>query len=378
MKNYKSSNRGVKALALILATVLVVGATYTGLSVGLGSWNPSDWTNKVEQPEETPEEDQPGGAIIEENESNSGVKLASRLLAKTEYAQYDVSPLAEDAFSLTATITPAEATYKDVEWTIAFENPSSSWAQGKTVTDYASLPDTTALTNSLSINKAFGEPIIIKVTSLDNPEAYATCKVNYIKRITSFSLTWSNGSTSSTNLADGEDDMEVRSNIQYSDGTVSPTITYSAKWEKEDLVATYPDVSTQLANIHYSCTHGEDYSLDFSAQTLIREFNNEEATAVVSGGDTFAQINFVDIIRTECSCSYTKLPESVKNQVKSTLYYAFNDAPILIGSFTLTYTAKYGDKTVSSGTKTLTQYLDFSKLSVPVSNIQMNQTTIFA
>ena len=36
-------------------------------------------------------------------------------------------------------ITPADAANKKVDWTIAFKNASSTWATGKTVTEYATV-----------------------------------------------------------------------------------------------------------------------------------------------------------------------------------------------------------------------------------------------
>ena len=103
----------------------------------------------------------------------------------------NISAQAETAYTLTATITPADAANKAVDWTIAFKNASSTWATGKTVTEYATVTPSAdgALTAVVENVAAFGEQIIVKATSRDNAEAYATCTVEYLQRTTGYTLT---------------------------------------------------------------------------------------------------------------------------------------------------------------------------------------------
>lgn len=84
---------------------------------------------------EAPSEDVGGGVIFNKPEGN-GMQLTATKLLSSEYDEYGVSAIAETAYTLTATITPSDATNKKVDWSIAFKNGSSAWASGKTITDY--------------------------------------------------------------------------------------------------------------------------------------------------------------------------------------------------------------------------------------------------
>ena len=98
------------------------------------------------KPEKTAPEQEGGGAVITEGEGN-GIKLMSVKISPENYAEYGISPLADTAYQLTATIVPENATDKTVDWAIAWavpphhsggtigdEDPGSVWAMGKTVT----------------------------------------------------------------------------------------------------------------------------------------------------------------------------------------------------------------------------------------------------
>ena len=60
---------------------------------------------------EAPSEDVGGGVIFNKPEGN-GMQLTATKLLSSEYAENGVSPLAETAYTLTATITPSDATNK--------------------------------------------------------------------------------------------------------------------------------------------------------------------------------------------------------------------------------------------------------------------------
>lgn len=88
---------------------------------------------------------------------------------------------AYETVTLTATVKPADAADKTVDWSVAFVNPSSAWAKGKTVTDYVTVTPTSdgALTAKVTCLKQFGEQIKITVTSRSNPAASAMCTADY-------------------------------------------------------------------------------------------------------------------------------------------------------------------------------------------------------
>lgn len=225
MKN----NIGWKILSLFLALVLIAGAI-----VGVVFWQkgniifkPVEQTEQ-EQPagdEETPDDGKDetadiGGAVIGEGESN-GISLMSAKIATADYAANGISTMAETAYMLTATITPDNATYKAADWSVAFVNPESEWAMGKTVTDYVTVTSTAdgALTANVECKQAFGEQIKVTVTSRENSNATANCMVDYIKRVTSFTADFS-----ATEL-DFDTTYNVTFSPVYSEGTLQGTIT---------------------------------------------------------------------------------------------------------------------------------------------------------
>lgn len=173
------------ALALILAGGVCGGLLQHHYNWGAEKPPVEDSTGGEEKPENSG-----GGEVSTEAGVSHGIKLAAVKLASSEYDEYGVSPLAETAYTLTATITPADAANKAVDWTIAFKNASSTWATGKTVTDYATVTPSAdgALTAVVENVAAFGEQIVVKATSRDNTSAYATCTVEYLQRTTGYSF----------------------------------------------------------------------------------------------------------------------------------------------------------------------------------------------
>ena len=105
----------------------------------------------------------------------------------SEYEEYNVSALAETAYTLTATVYPADAANKAIDWSVSFTDASDSWATGKTVTDYVTVTPTSdgALTATVTNLGEFGAQIKVTVTSRDNSAAYASCTVDYAKKIKS-------------------------------------------------------------------------------------------------------------------------------------------------------------------------------------------------
>ena len=176
------------------------------------------WVLLLKQEEPAPEQDD-GGAVITEGESN-GIKLMSAKISPENYADYGISPMADTAYQLTATITPENATNKAVNWTIAwaehdndgdpnagggiFEPVSAqsedSWANGKTVTDYVTVTPTSdgALTANVECLQAFGEQVRVTVTSRDNTAVKANATVDYTQKLQSVKATFG-----STVLTDG-------------------------------------------------------------------------------------------------------------------------------------------------------------------------------
>ena len=142
------------------------------------------------QPRDNDEEAVPkDGAIISETAAN-GISLMSAKIMPVAYAESGVSALADTAYTLTATVEPNYSGEKEFDWSIKFQNASSSWANGKTVTDYVTLTPTSdgANTATVECKQAFGEKIIVTCTSRDYAGLSATCTVDYAQRITGMNV----------------------------------------------------------------------------------------------------------------------------------------------------------------------------------------------
>lgn len=85
--------------------------------------------------------------------------------------------------TLTATVTPSWAT-QALSWSVAFNDPASEWATGKTVTDYVTVtPGETTLTATVQCLQPFGEQIIVTVSADEFDDVSATCTVDFERRI---------------------------------------------------------------------------------------------------------------------------------------------------------------------------------------------------
>ncbi len=134
-----------------------------------------------------------GGMQLGTGESN-GIKFMSVSLLSSEYEDYGVMATAETAYTLEATVTPNDAGNHLLDWTIAWSNPTSTWANGKTVTDYVTLVPTSvgAKTATISCLQPFGTQVIVTAISQDNPSVKATCLVDYAQKVTSAALSFGN------------------------------------------------------------------------------------------------------------------------------------------------------------------------------------------
>lgn len=191
-------------IAVLVVVVLIVGVCCTGYASrgdggkwfenpNLSTWHwsdkPSDTPNEPDDPNEpdtptTPQIKDDGGAELENGESN-GISLLNAKIPRAAYAANGISAYADTAFTLTATVTPDDAVNKAVDWSVAFENPESEWANGKNAADYVKVTPVSdgALTATAACLQAFGERIIITAQVRDGSEDLkATCIANYVEK----------------------------------------------------------------------------------------------------------------------------------------------------------------------------------------------------
>lgn len=178
----KQKNIGVKALCSVLIVLLLATIGIAIPSKGFTDWSKFKKNPQVEQPDKPDFVKPDSGLIIDQIVAN-GMLLSTGMAAADEDG--NMSQL------FTATITPLNATNKEVNWAIAFKNPDSEWATGKNIDDYVTVTPTSdgALTATVTCKAAFGEQIELTVTSRSNPGAYAVASIDYAKRLQSASVT---------------------------------------------------------------------------------------------------------------------------------------------------------------------------------------------
>ena len=231
LQKHKKSD-GVKWVLTVIAVLLLAVAVTAAITQGFKNWNPYGWLDKKDA-EETPAEEKFGGMLIGDS-SGDGIAVTSIPIARANYAANDISPLAESAYTLTATVTPADASNKAVDWAVSFVNSESEWAAGKTVTDYVTVTPTAdgALTANVECLEAFGEQVTVTVTSRDNAEATASCTVDYAKRMTDMAVTLTAGGSL-------EGQPEVVLNSASSTGTIRSSFTLDTLGYSSSTAPTY-------------------------------------------------------------------------------------------------------------------------------------------
>ena len=171
-----------KILAGILAAVTLSTCAFTAVACSKEKEPDNQANVGIEQTHTA------GGMQLGDSQGN-GIKLMSATLLSTEYEDYGVSPLAETAYTLTATITPSDASNQGVDWSISWRDPASTWASGKKVTDYVTVtPMSDSKMATVSCLQPFGTQIMIVAKSQDNPNVLAICTADYAQKVTAASL----------------------------------------------------------------------------------------------------------------------------------------------------------------------------------------------
>lgn len=177
MSKTKMSKGTAKAIvAVCLSAAMLVG----GGAVGYGM--ATDWTYQKGTQIEQPDENQTAGNAVVTPDKENGIKVMSTRIAPADFAANGVSTFADSAYTLTATITPENTTYKAVDYTAAWVNSQSEWAKDKDISDYVTIAQNEdgSLSATLAILQPFSEQIQIKVTLRRNAEINATCTVDYV------------------------------------------------------------------------------------------------------------------------------------------------------------------------------------------------------
>lgn len=172
----------------IIVVILIAAVAAIGwLSYGFREWDPNAWKGEIEDlTAQEPVVDGDGNELDPDgvNPLPSAMTFSSAL------------NLAGEATSVTvhATINPSTVadTFKALDWSVAWNDPDSAWAFGKTVTDYVTVTPISdgAATATIACSQAFGEQIVLTCASRYFTSVKTTATIDYRAKVNGFSATY--------------------------------------------------------------------------------------------------------------------------------------------------------------------------------------------
>ena len=341
-----------KIRSIVAGCLAAVTLTTAGLAVATDGFKSFKKNDNIQM--ELPEENN-GETVIGESTGN-GVKVMSAKIAKEDYAANGISPLAETAYTLTATVLPADTTNKKVDWSIAFKNASSTWASGKTVTDYVTVTPSAdgALTAVVACLQPFGEQIKVTVTSQDNAEAKAEVSVDYVKRLTGAGL--SIGGNNTVVCSESGTSYNVTLVEEYTAGTLA-SVTEIETLE----IGLATSVVTAIRNAAPILQYAVFQSVDL---TETKQFTSSQAflnslfkgTRLTSAGEIVAPSTMT------------------RNLYNNALKTACQDMRTTHAQITVNYRNYYGNTTYKNDTFVLQVKLDLSALATRAESITTSES----
>ncbi len=276
-------------VAFICVGVFGFGMAYVG-------GNYKKW--RKEEPKT--EQETVGNNMLANPVEESGIKL---MVARTMNTS-GVATVAEDSVTVTASLTSLYETYNDdLTWSLAFKNPSSDWADGEPVNDYVTMAvSSDGLSVTLTSESAFGEPIILTATSVDNPRVKATCQLDYVRRVESienFDMWDLNGDGCSGEHFLFNTETEMSGKVIMGTGTVSPTLSFAFEavekngtvynWLKDEYQIPLYHLELPFVDEDFQVTaNGEDF--DFAGTAMVKfasiglpeQGSREDANQIIS------------------------------------------------------------------------------------------------
>ena len=107
--------------SLVLLLILVIAALATA----------ADANGKAEENAEQAEKTSMSSGLVADGIAGHGMRLAGTRIAPEMYAVNGVTPLAEDAFTLKATVQPVTASNQELLWAIDWTDAENEWAADK-------------------------------------------------------------------------------------------------------------------------------------------------------------------------------------------------------------------------------------------------------
>lgn len=299
---------------LTLIAFIAVGVMLMGIILG--------WFDKPDKPDKQDDNQ----IVVIPQESQSTMRLNTARAAASG-----------NSYTITATVTPSDATNTNIDWSIAWKNAGSNWANGKNISDYITFTfDESSAT--VTLRSAFGEQAIVTAASESNPEVTATCTVDYVERLSiphgnaymDVNRIYQNMTTDKT-FSFGSA-MNIKADVQYSGvGTVRGDVEFGQlSIAIDDGMREY--ISSRVSGYNYKYTsksltynfsNGLETNVNIASPTNL--FNFMGNPSETSGAITNAFI-------AACNAGH-------KIRMESTFTYSYDGTTIqsgqIIGSFTV-------------------------------------------
>lgn len=339
-----------KVMAGISALVILSGAAVGGWAISKYVINDNDMIIDL------PLACDDGSVQIGKSESN-GVSLMSAKITPEQYAAYGISPLAESAYEITATVMDESGSSLDeiqgVEFSVVWQDSTD-----ETISEYVTLSSEGSVA-TLSFLKAFSTPIVLTAASVLDSEVTGSTIFDYAKRVVGVNISLdgsehviSGGETVSVDMPDFSDSpsgetwrsavLNLTKSGVLGEGTVQGTVTslrYSITPTSELINALHE------ANSSLSSVTGKTF---------------------VTPGSNGTAISFADVISKTMDESLLML-----SQYRSSLYKAFANAS---EHFDVKLTA-----TISNLTGRTFEFdfkLNFTNSDLKIAEITMSETNV--
>lgn len=187
-QDYQNRSKALGAIVAVLLALIMCAAAVLSVGFGVYGKNTEDWFKPKHEDSQEQEKDE-GDPIPVEVVQTSGISLLS-----------SGATTASDGTTtktLTATVSPSDASTLDYAWNVEFVNPSSTWATGKTVTDYVTVAQDSSnkLKATVTYKKAFSEQIKVTISCVLKPEIKASATVDCYKQVTDLTITFTGATT---------------------------------------------------------------------------------------------------------------------------------------------------------------------------------------
>ena len=345
--------------ALVVAVALVIALSIG--SLGFTNWNVKTWFNGWGKGlgGEVTVEGAESPMLVTAGEAN-GVLMDCRILSLAEYDEYGIDTQAESAYTITATIKPVAADDKRVEWSVAPKSGNTN------ATDYITLTQN-GLSATVACKQAFDVQFIVTCKSLDNPNAKATCVLDYVQRVTGVTVNMPklNSQTAEVTYTTQSSKYTIPSNI----GVTFSNFVFNADFGGEFsadigdgglpvnaflwLHPTYTNQLVQYTSTGLKFLHGGSIAADSQCDVCVDGLIG--CICAISG----QYLDYFDYDEGDIIAGFRMASEE----------YA-------LGTVDITVSSTYGGKTYNSLTKSVEIWVDGASVHVPVTGLSLDKDSL--